>query len=179
MHINLLEVIETDGKELQGRYPFEMEKIMVNRSEFTVLHSEMEELPVSLHIVNTGRKVLDLSGHCTIVVMIPCDRCLDEVAVPISLDFRYALDMKLSSEERVAGLDECAYLSGVDLDVDTLVYLEALMNWPSKVLCREDCPGLCPVCGKRLADGPCGCEREPVDPRMAAISDLFRKFKEV
>lgn len=42
-------------------------------------------------------------------------------------------------------LDESSYLTGMDLDVDQLVYLEVLMSWPLKVLCREDCKGIQPV----------------------------------
>ena len=79
----------------------------------------------------------------------------------------------------VNDLDESNYLTGMDLDVDRLVYLEVLMSWPLKVLCRDDCKGICSQCGKNLNDGPCGCAEEPKDPRMAAISDIFSKFKEV
>ena len=87
--------------------------------------------------------------------------------------------MKKSDTERVQDLDENDYLTGMDLDVDRLVYLEVLMSWPLKVLCREDCKGICSRCGKNLNKGSCGCAEEPKDPRMAAISDIFSKFKEV
>ena len=86
---------------------------------------------------------------------------------------------KLSDEERVNDLDESSYLTGMNLDVDRLVYLEVLICWPLKVLCKEDCKGICSRCGKNLNEGPCGCKEEPKDPRMAAISDIFSKFKEV
>ena len=56
---------------------------------------------------------------------------------------------------------------------------DVLMSWPLKVLCKEDCKGICSRCGKNLNEGPCGCAEEPKDPRMAAISDIFSKFKEV
>ena len=95
------------------------------------------------------------------------------------LEIERKLDMKLTDEDRVNDLDESSYLTGMDLDVDQLVYLEVLMSWPLKVLCREDCKGICSQCGKNLNDGPCGCVEEPKDPRMAAISDIFSKFKEV
>ena len=67
------------------------------------------------------------------------------------------LDMKLTDEDRVNDLDESSYLTGMDLDVDQLVYLEVLMSWPLKVLCKEDCKGICSRCGKNLNEGPCGC----------------------
>ena len=95
------------------------------------------------------------------------------------MEIERKLDMKLTDEDRVNDLDERSYLTGMDLDVDQLVYLEVLMSWPLKVVCREACNGICSHCWKNLNDGPCGCVEEPKDPRMAAISDIFSKFKEV
>ena len=134
---------------------------------------------VEYTITNTGDRVLELEGSGLVTVGIPCDRCLEEVRTRIPFEFKRKLDMKLTDEERVNDLDESSYLTGYDLDVDRLVYLEVLMSWPLKVLCREDCKGICSQCGKNLNDGPCGCVEEPKDPRMAAISDIFSKFKEV
>ena len=142
---------------------------------FPVLAKE----PVELTITNTGDRVLELEGSGLVTVGIPCDRCLEEVRTRIPFEFKRKLDMKLTDEERVNDLDESSYLTGYDLDVDRLVYLEVLMSWPLKVLCKEDCKGICSRCGKNLNDGPCGCVEEPKDPRMAAISDIFSKFKEV
>ena len=75
--------------------------------------------------------------------------------------------------------DHLYIMAGYDLDVDKLVYGEILMNWPMQVLCKEDCKGICSHCGKDLNEGPCSCEQESPDPRMAAIRDIFSKFKEV
>ena len=41
------------------------------------------------------------------------------------------------------------------------------------VLCREDCKGLCPHCGKDLNEGPCGCEPRQIDPRLEALKKLL------
>ena len=152
-----------------------MDQITFQTGTFPVLAKE----PVELSITNTGDRVLELTGHGQITVSIPCDRCLEEVSVDIPFQIQRKLDMKLTEEERINDLDESSYLTGMDLDVDQLVYLEVLMGWPLKVLCREDCKGICSQCGKNLNDGPCGCVEEPKDPRMAAISDIFSKFKEV
>ena len=48
-----------------------------------------------------------------------------------------------------------------------------------KILCKEDCKGLCSVCGKDLNEGKCDCDTFVPDPRMAAIMDIFRENKEV
>ena len=65
------------------------------------------------------------------------------------------------------------------LNVDELIKNELLLNWPLKVLCREDCRGICKTCGRNLNDGGCGCDDFVPDPRMAAIKDLFNANKEV
>ena len=89
------------------------------------------------------------------------------------------VDMKLSDEERTEALDESVFLHGYNLNVDELVCGEALLVWPMKVLCREDCKGLCPVCGQNLNLKTCDCDRTDLDPRMAKIRDIFKNFKEV
>ncbi|MBO4749763.1 MAG: DUF177 domain-containing protein, partial [Lachnospiraceae bacterium] len=65
------------------------------------------------------------------------------------------------------------------LNTETLLYNELMENWPAKILCKEDCKGLCPVCGKNLNEGECGCDRFVPDPRLAGIQDLFKRMKEV
>ena len=81
------------------------------------------------------------------------------------------------SQERVENLDENDYLTGMDLDVDRLVYLEVLMSWPLKVLCKEDCKGLCPHCGADRNVTDCDCDKKQIDPRFAALRALLDSDK--
>ena len=175
MQIHLAEISSREGRTEHFRIPFGMNTIAFQEGEFQVLSQE----PLELAVENTGNRVLKLTGKGSVEVSIPCSRCLTETGVVIPVEPELKLDMKLTDEQRVNDLDESSYLTGTDLDTDRLVYLEVLMNWPQKVLCRENCKGLCPVCGKNLNQGKCGCEDLPKDPRMAAVSDIFRKFKEV
>ena len=105
------------------------------------------------------------------------DRCLEEVSTEIPLEIERKLDMKLTDEDRVNDLDESSYLTGMDLDVDQLVYLEVLMSWPLKVLCKEDCKGLCPHCGADRNVTECDCESRQIDPRFAALRALLDNDK--
>ena len=175
MQIHLSEISASDGKIIEVDAPFEREEISFGQGRFPVLDHGM----VHLRIENTGNHVLAVSGKGTIKVRIPCDRCLRPVDTVIPLEFERKLDMRQSEGQRIEDLDEAAYLTGMDLDVDCLVYLEALIGWPAKVLCKEDCKGICSRCGKDLNKGPCGCDSEPKDPRMAVISEIFSKYKEV
>ena len=175
MQIHLSDIADSEGKKIQITSELELEKINFQLGEFPIL----QKSPVELTIINTGDRVLELEGQGNVTVGIPCDRCLEEVSVEIPYSIERKLDMKQSDSDRVKNLDENDYLTGMDLDVDRLVYLEVLMSWPLKVLCKDDCKGICSQCGKNLNKGPCGCTEEPKDPRMAAISDIFSKFKEV
>ena len=175
MQIHLSDISSSEGKCIQKCVPFEMDTITFQLGSFPVLKKE----PIELTITNTGEKTLEIEAKGSVTVAIPCDRCLEDTPVEIPLQMKRKLDMKLTDEQRINESDEISYLAGMDLDVDRLVYLEVLMSWPLKVLCKDDCKGICSQCGKNLNNGPCDCAEEPKDPRMAAISDIFSKFKEV
>lgn len=175
MQIHLSNISFGEDRTFRVNSEIELKSIEFQEGSFSIL----EKSPVALTITDTGNKVLELSGNGSIKVGIPCSRCLSEVEVPIAYDFKRKVDLRQTEEERINDLDESSFLTGTDLDVDRLIYLEVLMAWPMKVLCKEDCKGICPNCGQNLNEGTCSCEDEPKDPRMAAISDIFRKFKEV
>ena len=139
----------------------------------------VEKKPVSIRITNSGKKVLKLEADGAVTVAIPCDKCLKDVPTTFTIHLEEELDMKASKEDRIKDLDEINYVTGCSLDVEQLVHNEILIRWPLRVLCQEDCKGICSHCGKDLNDGPCSCEQESLDPRMAAIRDIFSKFKEV
>ena len=175
MQIHLSDISSSEGMRIQKTVEFGMDTITFQSGSFPVLAKE----PVELTITNSGDRNLEIKGTGKITVGIPCDRCLEEVSTEIPLEIERKLDMKLTDEDRVNDLDESSYLTGMDLDVDQLVYLEVLMSWPLKVLCREDCKGICKVCGANLNQGECGCDRTEPDPRMSVIRDIFNNVKEV
>ncbi len=68
-------------------------------------------------------------------------------------------------------VDEEEY-SGKEIDLAPAIREQILLQIPSSPLCREDCLGLCPRCGKDLNAGDCGCDRTVMDPRWAALKGL-------
>lgn len=60
------------------------------------------------------------------------------------------------------------------LDVDNCVQTDIILNLPVKFLCKEDCKGICPKCGKDLNDGECGCQTEEIDPRLEVLKELLK-----
>jgi uncharacterized protein len=61
---------------------------------------------------------------------------------------------------------------GEALDVDEIVKEQILLAVPTRMLCREDCKGICPQCGVDKNTGECNCETKEIDPRWAALKNL-------
>ena len=173
--MDLTEVILNEGKVIERDVEVTLESFDYPEGDFPI----REKSPLHLRIENLGDRKLGLSGQMDCTVVIPCGRCLTDVPTQIHIDFDREVDMKLSEEERVEALDQSDFLHGYNLDVDRLVYGEAFLVWPMKVLCRDDCKGLCSVCGQNLNLKTCSCDRTVLDPRMAKIRDIFSNFKEV
>ena len=137
-----------------------------------------EASPYKIRISNNAAKSIRIITEGEIHFTVPCDRCLRDC--DISIDLSFDKEFGLENERLVIeDLDEPEYIEGLNLNTDQLVYDEILVNWPMKVLCKEDCKGICNKCGLNLNEGTCDCDRTVVDPRMAAIQDVFNKFKEV
>lgn len=175
MLIEITKLLEQDGKTIHREAQLEMEDILVLGNRYK-LH-ELE--PVRLEITNLGKKVIRIVGGAKVKTIIPCDRCLEDVPYVFELNFEREVDMKLSEEERRESDEEYNFLEETNINTDTLIQNELLINWPIRVLCQEDCKGICSNCGANLNHGECGCDRQVLDPRMAAFSDIFSKFKEV
>lgn len=175
MLIDLSEILSLEGKTQVVEAPVSMDSFHSRLGVFPVIEKE----PVFLSITNTGKKVLKIEAKGRLVLSVPCGKCLKEVPTEFPVELEQEIDMKASEEDRIKDLDEMNYVTGYSLDVEQLVHNEILIHWPVRVLCKEDCQGLCPVCGKDLNEGSCDCEKSSPDPRMAVIRDIFSKFKEV
>lgn len=175
MLIDLSEILSLEGKTQVVEAPVSMDSFQSKLGDFPVAEKE----PLSLTITNTGKKVLKIEAKGRITVNIPCDKCLKDVPTEFDINFEQEIDMQASKEDRIKDLDEINYVTGCSLDVEQLVHNEILIHWPLRVLCKEDCRGICPKCGKDWNEGSCDCDQSSPDPRMAVNSDIFSKFKEV
>ena len=108
-----------------------------------------------------------------------CARCLAPVEGVFSLDFErtVASEGMLTEEQIEDNVDEYVVVSSNELDVDEQLREEILLCFPQKILCSEDCPGLCPKCGKPKRDGACGCPEKEIDPRLAVLKNFFSEEK--
>jgi DUF177 domain-containing protein len=121
----------------------------------------------------TGEGRFYWHGTLHTVVAAECRRCLTPVSVPVAADIG-----ALFAEDALDDPD--AYPlppHATEVDLRPAVREELVLAAPGYVVCREDCRGLCPRCGKDLNAGPCGCG-PAADPRWRALADLKGKLRD-
>jgi len=135
-----------------------------------------EPVTVTGRVKVAGNQVF-VNGHVDTRAQVDCDRCLQPVDLPVKADF--ALDYITGSEyesSQAAELTEdelsVAVFDGEVLDVDEIVKEQILLAVPTRMLCREDCKGICPECGIDRNTGECSCVADDTDPRWAALKNL-------
>jgi uncharacterized protein len=100
----------------------------------------------------------------------PCFRCLQDAELPLSLDLREYQAAKPEGDE-----EQTEYLADDRLDLSAWTRDAIVLALPDKILCRDDCAGLCAVCGKDLNVEPHEHVEQVVDPRWAKLSELQRE----
>ena len=102
-----------------------------------------------------------------------CDRCLTPVVEEVSSDFKAYFTKDLNEVDDEATI-EYFLLDDEGIFLDDLIISQVITSKPLKKLCKDDCKGLCPQCGKNLNEGPCNCGEEiDVDPRFEKLLNLF------
>jgi len=166
----------------------ELENLEAGKGDFAHVYQPDDLNPVDERIrlvapANISGKIR-LSGHDVFVnghvdtrAQVECDRCLQPVELPVNADF--ALDYITPSEyesSEVVELTEAelsvSVFDGRGIDVDEIVKEQVLLAVPTRMLCREDCKGICPECGVDRNTGECKCLTNDIDPRWAALKNL-------
>jgi len=115
-------------------------------------------------------------------VELNCDRCIELVQQPLagSFDLLYrplGADAGKHEVSISAAETEIGYYQGEGMLLEDVIKEQVLLAMPVKVVCSEQCKGLCPHCGKNLNQESCNCGSEVSDDRWAALNDLREKFK--
>ena len=175
MLLDLSDVISEQHKPLDQMVPIEMDAVRIQSVDYPIVEKGLSHIQVE----HVKEKELCIHMQSTLSVNIPCDRCLEDVRYDFELDFEKRVDLGRTDAELIEGLDESNFIDGYHLDADQLLFNGILTEWPMKVLCSDDCKGICSVCGQNLNEGSCDCEDPGLDPRMSVIRDVFKNFKEV
>lgn len=176
MFVNLTDVLTSEDKVLTMQIEPDMTEVAICGEVFEIL----EKSPVCLTITNIGKGRAAVEGQAEIVLAMNCDRCLKPVREKLAFQFSrevHAPDVVLEQQDDED--DDQTFMEGYQLNIEDLLNNEIIINWPSKVLCRADCKGICMQCGKDLNTGTCECDTFIPDPRMAVIKDIFNADKEV
>jgi uncharacterized protein len=140
-----------------------------------------------------GKRVRPIKGHVRLTrtqngvladadvrgeIQLECGRCLTELTQPLEFPFseefyqtvvvNTGAALPKPEEPDVFLIDETH-----KLDLGEAMREYALLSVPMLPLCREDCKGLCPVCGINLNDEECGCDAEQSDDRLAVLKQLL------
>jgi uncharacterized protein len=133
---------------------------------------------VALEVEPDGSDVF-VRGRLAATMPQTCSRCLEDFAARIDAPVDVRLVPKPAGADSVElGADDLDtdFYENDELDVTRVVANEATLALPMKPLCREDCRGLCRVCGANRNVAPCTCDTRPPDPRLAALRDLATRL---
>lgn len=128
-------------------------------------------------VTNTGKTLL-VEGQVGTTLELTCDRCLEKYRYPLvaALEEEYG-STKTPGEEGTGIGEETGVrpLVGDFIDLKPAMEEALLLAIPMKWLCRENCRGLCPRCGRNLNEGLCQCDTRTLDPRLAVLEELLRE----
>ena len=166
MRLELSSIIDRPGESLAFSTSVDLSDLV-----YGVSQPVSEPVSASGTVRNTAG-VLVMKGVITTRIHGVCDRCATEFDRDLEIPIDAVLVSELANEENE---DEWVFpLEANTADLEDIVRTIFVLNMDSKLLCKEDCKGLCFRCGKNLNDGPCGCQKE-LDPRFAALKQLLDK----
>lgn len=147
--------------------------------------------PLEFHgqVVHVGNGMLELNGHMTMTVEAECSRCLKPVQRTLEVELTETFQ---SVKHRNPGFngydafgieeeeDDSIYMfDGVTLDLSDALKDQAILALPSRELCKPDCAGLCPSCGRHKEDPLCQCTPEDMGEADEDQASPFAQLKQL
>lgn len=147
-------------------------------------HIKLQKPMIVSGSIENNHGYMSLDAVVSVEYITQCDRCLAEITetekIPFSRLVAAAGKTGLLTEEQGIDPDELLEACDSTLDATAAIIEEVALGLSNYHLCRPDCPGLCPKCGKKLADGPCGCAaKKEIDPRLAILQKLLDNTENV
>lgn len=164
MIIDLSKLFDNEGESIKLAYE-------LNLSEVSRWGRKLFNSPVKITGTAENRAgIVRLSYAADFILDAVCDRCLTSLTRPWKMEFSHIMVLSLNREDN----DEFIVVPEGRLDLAELVTSDILLELPTSIVCDEGCKGLCPICGKNLNEGDCGCETKVVDPRLAKLRELLQ-----
>ena len=126
-------------------------------------------------------EITDEAGYMRLILRVSlpykgeCARCLAPVEDVFCMEFERTVadEGTLTDEQLEDNVDEYVIIQDGELDLDEELREALVLSFPLRVLCDQDCPGLCPKCGKPRREGDCGCPTKEIDPRLEILRTLL------
>ena len=151
MILQLREIFQIEGMHLPVSYEITPEELSEVRG-----YTFAAPVAVSGEFYNrAGIVTLKYTVSCTLDVV--CDRCLTELKRDYSYDFSHTVVPALQSEGDI--YDTYLVAQHDSIDMNETAISDLLLMLPTKMLCREDCKGLCDICGCNLNERTCNCRK--------------------
>ena len=166
MLLGLSKIIDCPGASVPFSVSIDLSDLLYGESH------PVSEPVLAEGVVRNTAGVLVMTGSLYTTIHGVCDRCASDFDKFVEFPLDVVLVTELSNEENE---DEWVFpLEGDSADLEDIVRTVFVLNLDSKLLCKDDCKGLCCRCGRNLNDGPCNCQKE-LDPRFAALKQLLEK----
>ncbi|UVI32458.1 YceD family protein [Paenibacillus spongiae] len=132
--------------------------------------------PMEVELEASGQNgIVHLDGEFSLDIEMACSRCLEPVKQHIAVPFHERFKPANTRSGEAAEEDEVIVVEEDKLDLEPLIEESMMLSLPFVPLCGEDCKGLCHTCGANLNETDCGCTQDRIDPRLAALKDLFKE----
>jgi Predicted metal-binding, possibly nucleic acid-binding protein len=165
MIVNLKKYFADEGFTDTVNHSFSVSGVKINGMEAF-------SKPISVEAVFKGKEeFVELALSLSFQIKAPCDRCLEVVEIDETVGFKHILVRELREEEHEDDLYIC--VENDTLNLEELAYDDVVLNLPTRILCREDCKGLCSGCGINLNRGSCECNTQAVDSRLEILKQLL------
>jgi uncharacterized protein len=165
MKINILPLLRGEKDKITFSYSCEAKDFSPDISE--------GEININGYIKNFSGYML-LEGDIDMAFSALCGRCAKTSKHSVKTSFSRPVAQKLNQED-----DEYILASeNGDVDITEAVEEAVFSEMPVRFLCKEDCKGLCPICGVDLNDTSCSCVEEKCDPRLAKLREYLNNLEE-
>ena len=130
---------------------------------------------IALQLEDTG-ELIEAALRLRSFKQAVCDRCLEEFELPLVIDFRLIL-IPETRQKWISG-DETIFFppDNPEVDLSEIIRDALILEAPMKILCRDDCQGICPGCGANLNTEKCSCHPVATDERWHALAKLKEKM---
>lgn len=139
-----------------------------------------DDVQVFLKIFKAGDTVL-VSGKAKAEASLSCSRCLEKFSYPLDVKFEVEYVplrelIEVGEHELTREELDVSFYKNDQIDIDELVREHLLLAVPMKPLCKSNCKGICPKCGKNLNENLCECSTNEIDPRLAPLKEFQSRF---